>query len=66
MKGIERLRCDFLWNDIAEKRKFHPVSWTKACQPVARGGLGICSLSLVNNALLGKWLWRLGDSSLVL
>lgn len=54
MKGIERLHCDFLWNDIAEKRKFHSVSWTKACQPVTRGGLGIRSLSLVNNALLGK------------
>lgn len=38
------------------KKKFHVVA-----QPKKNGGLGIKPLKLVNQALLGKWLWRLGE-----
>lgn len=45
---------------IGEKWKFHLVSWAQVCKPNEEGGLGIRQ---INDALLGKWLWRLEDSS---
>lgn len=41
-----------------EHKKYHLVKWDLVCQPIANGGLGICSIDKVNKALLGKWLWR--------
>lgn len=37
------------------------LKWNKVCKPKREGGLGIRPLKLMNAALLGKWLWRLGD-----
>lgn len=37
------------------------VRWEIVCKPIAQGGLGIRSGDKVNKALLGKWLWRLGE-----
>jgi hypothetical protein len=36
------------------------VSWSKVCNPISEGGLGIRNLVMFNWALLGKWLWRYG------
>ena len=58
---IEKLQCEFLWNDSVEKRQYHLVKWDSVCKPFAQGGLGIRSIEKVNKALLGKWLWRVGD-----
>ena len=41
------------------------VNWNTVCSSKERGSLGIMDLSLVNKALLGKWVWRFAkeDSS---
>lgn len=36
------------------------MRWNTICKSKEDGGLGIRPLRHVNNALLGKWLWRLG------
>ena len=46
-----------------ERRKFHLVRWEIVCKPLTQGNLGIRSIEKMNKVLLGKWLWRVGDSS---
>lgn len=31
------------------------------CKPLKEGGMSFKPLALMNKALLGKWLWRLGE-----
>lgn len=40
------------------EKKFHLVNWSIVCRSKEKGGLGICSLSSLNRALLGKWHWH--------
>lgn len=51
---------NFLWGGHEDKRKCHLVSWKQVCLPTCDGGLGIWTIKEVNDALLSKWLWRLG------
>lgn len=41
----------------------HLVDWASVCKPNANGGLGFRPIKNMNKALLGKGLWRLGNSS---
>ena len=34
--------------------------WDKVCLPMEVGGLGIRRVDLLNQALLGNWLWHFG------
>jgi hypothetical protein len=43
---------------MGEEFKFHLISWTNVCTPIAEGGLGVKNLPVFNQAFLGKWLWR--------
>ena len=42
--------------------EFYLVKWEVVCKPTAHGGLGIQSIENMNKSLIGKWLWRLGNS----
>ena len=57
---LEKLQRDFLWGGIGNEKRFHLIRWDKVFQPLQNGGLAIKNLSLFNQALLGKWIWRFG------
>jgi hypothetical protein len=54
---IERLQCEFLWGGMGDAPKFPLVNWKTVYQPVYCGGSGIKNHAVLNQALLGKWLW---------
>ena len=37
-------------------RKIHVNNWGIVCLSKVKGGLGICNLSMLNKALMGKWV----------
>ena len=55
---LEKIHRGFLWRGGNLDRKIHLVNWNIVCSGKENGGLGIRSLSLVNKAMLGKWVWR--------
>lgn len=48
---------DFFWLGVL-KKKIHLVRWDSLIQPRKNSGLGIKDISLDNQALLFKWIWR--------
>ncbi|MCH92733.1 RNA-directed DNA polymerase (Reverse transcriptase) [Trifolium medium] len=42
-----------------EVKKIYWVKWDKVCRPLEEGGLGIRNLRVFNQALLGKWAWKI-------
>ena len=62
-KRLETLQREFLWYGNSCQKKTHLVDWDSICKPKERGGLGIRPLKQMNQALLGKWLLRIGDGS---
>ena len=55
---LEKIQRDFLWGGGNLERKIHLINWNTICSSKDKGGLGICNLSTMNRAILGKWLWR--------
>ena len=53
---IEKFQRDFLWGGLGDGFKHHLVNWSTICSPVAKGGLGVRKVEVVNRALVGKWL----------
>jgi hypothetical protein len=58
-KMIVKMQRSFLWGGVGSNRKIPWVSWANVCKPKREGGLGVRDLRLVNDALLGKWRWRI-------
>ncbi|CAJ2670980.1 unnamed protein product [Trifolium pratense] len=59
ISSIESLFTKFFWGGCEESRKISWVSWKTICLPKESGGLGVRRLWEFNQALLGKWCWRL-------
>lgn len=60
---IEKLQHEFLWQGNESKKKYVFVDWKFICTPKKEGGFGLRPLREMNNALLGKWLWRIDKDS---
>ena len=55
---LEKIQRDFLWGSGNLDRKIHVINWGIVYLSKVKGGLGICNLSMLNKALMGKWVWR--------
>jgi hypothetical protein len=55
---LRRLSYNFLWNDLAGKRRFHLCDWQTLAKPRKSGGWGFKNLSSFNSALLACSFWR--------
>jgi len=51
---LRRLTYNFLWNDLANKRRFHLCSWQELSKPRKTGGWGLKILSTFNSTLLAN------------
>lgn len=65
-KKPEAIRCRlslFFWHGTGDEvRRWHDVSWQKICRDKLAGSLGIRRIRDFNLALLGKWLWQIGNT----
>ncbi|XP_035843953.1 uncharacterized protein LOC110931403 [Helianthus annuus] len=63
VKDLEKLIRRFLWGGNNDGAKLHWVAWDRIASPAWAGGIGLCSLGIVNKALLAKWGWRYKNES---
>lgn len=42
---------------------YHLLNWVILCMLENQGGMGLRSMKAMNQALLGKWPWRLRDAT---
>ena len=58
---LEKIQRTFSGGGGNLERKPHLVNWKTMCLEKSRGGLGVRSLSKMNQALLCKWCWRFAN-----
>lgn len=49
----------FWWDNSSTHKKVHWKSWADMCSSKCLRGMGICDMSVFNDAFLGKLAWRL-------
>ncbi|GKV48452.1 hypothetical protein SLEP1_g55265 [Rubroshorea leprosula] len=57
--SLDKIRRNFLWGGMGERKKISWVNWERVCRSKENGGLGVKDLRKFNMALLGKWWGRL-------
>ncbi|GKV48453.1 hypothetical protein SLEP1_g55266 [Rubroshorea leprosula] len=57
--SLDKIRRNFLWGGMGERKKISWVNWERVCRSKENGGLGVKDLRKFNIALLGKWWGRL-------
>ncbi|MCH94279.1 putative ribonuclease H protein, partial [Trifolium medium] len=64
IKDIERWMRNFIWSGDVNQRKLVTVAWHRVCSPFNEGGLGLRSLSKLNEATNLKLCWEISQSNL--
>ncbi|XP_057811447.1 uncharacterized protein LOC131025669 [Salvia miltiorrhiza] len=59
LHSLDRKCRNFVWSGSVDKKPTCVVSWGRACSPKAEGGLGIRSLTLMNQSYLMKLAWKM-------
>jgi len=59
LKEVESWIRNFIWSGDIAKRKLVTVSWKKTCKTFAEGGLGLRSLTTLNDSTNLKLCWDL-------
>ena len=62
IKQIEGWIRNFIWSGDINKRKMVTVAWHKCCKPIAEGGLGLRSITKLNEASNMKLCWEMMTS----
>ncbi|XP_019450653.1 PREDICTED: uncharacterized protein LOC109352923 [Lupinus angustifolius] len=63
LKLIDKSMRNFIWSGDISTRKLVTVAWHKICTPTIEGGLGLRSISDLNQASLLKLAWGMRSSS---
>ena len=58
---LEKIQRDFFLGGGNLEKKPHFANWKIVCSEKNKGGLGVKSLSKLNQALLCKWCWRFAN-----
>jgi hypothetical protein len=58
IKIISSHMVNCLWNDNADKHKWHLANWESVSMCRDHGGVGILNLRDLNMSLLGSWISR--------
>ncbi|XP_019431828.1 PREDICTED: uncharacterized protein LOC109338930 [Lupinus angustifolius] len=63
LKRMDNCIRNFIWSRDTQVKKLVTVAWHKVCCPVIEGGLGIRSISAMNQAAILKLAWDMRCSS---
>ncbi|KAH1040222.1 hypothetical protein J1N35_041965 [Gossypium stocksii] len=58
IRKINKIRKNFLWENLDGNKNMAMIRWNIVCKPKVKGGAGVANLGIKNKALLAKWNWR--------
>lgn len=63
VSGLESIFKKFLWEGLKDEKKIPLISWDATCLAKEDGGAGLHKLSLQNQALGAKLIWKMYKTS---